>query len=344
MSLQAEGTPQASENALEAIGLSKSFAVRSQGILDKPKTVSAVSDVSFQLKQGQTLGIVGESGCGKSTTARLLMQLIKKDAGEIRFKGTSVQNDAAALKAFRRQVQMVFQDSSASLNPRLTIEQSIMFGPLVHGQTKQHALEKAHSLLQRVGLEPAQFSRRYPHEISGGQRQRVNIARALALDPQVVIFDEAVSALDKSVEAQVLNLLQDLKEDLGLSYIFISHDLNVVRYISDEVVVMYLGRIVEHGSVERVYNHPAHPYTQALLASMPSIDPESRTLQSPITGDPPSPIDLPPGCSFAPRCRHASVVCERQSPPSTRLSSEHVVTCHLSNPASGHPNAQSTPL
>lgn len=216
-----------------------------------------------------------------------------------------------------------------------------MFGPRLHGQSRPKALAKTESLLARVGLEPARFARRHPHEISGGQRQRVNIARAPALDPQIVIFDEAVSALDTSIEAQVLNLLQDLKQDLGLSSTFISHDLNVVCYISDEVIVMYLGQIVEHGSVTGVYENPAHPYTQALLASMPSINPHKRTLESPISGDPPSPIDLPPGCRFAPRCPHVTPVCERISPRrSTWSDGRHVVACHRADPESEHPNAQ----
>ncbi|HWL28488.1 MAG TPA: ATP-binding cassette domain-containing protein, partial [Burkholderiaceae bacterium] len=254
---------------LEVAGMTKHFNVG--GSFGKSrKVVQAVSDVSFRIREGTTLGIVGESGCGKSTTARLIMGLIGMDRGDLLFNDRAIGRSAREMKAFRRQVQMVFQDSSASLNPRMTIEASIMFGPMVHGEDRAEARRNAHHLLERVGLDPARFAGRYPHELSGGQRQRVNIARALALKPKVVIFDESVSALDKSVEAQVLNLLIDLKREMNLTYIFISHDLNVVRYISDHVMVMYLGKVVEHGPSEALFANPAHPYTRALLASMPS--------------------------------------------------------------------------
>ncbi len=199
---------------------------------------------------------------------------------------------------------------------------------------RKHA--RAHALLAKVGLEPRLYAGRYPHELSGGQRQRVNIARALAMQPRIVIFDEAVSALDKSVEAQVLNLLADLKTELGLSYIFISHDLNVVRYISDTVMVMYLGKVVEEGPVEEIYARPAHPYAKALLASMPSLDPEARTVSAPITGDPPSPIDPPSGCRFHTRCDHAAPVCITHAPATVRLPSRREVSCHMADAASEH--------
>lgn len=319
---------------LEILHLNKSFRLRG-GFGGPVRAVHAVSDVSFTLQKGATLGIVGESGCGKSTTARLIMGLTPPDSGEIRLEGAPVPAGATGLRAFRRQVQMVFQDSSASLNPRLTLEQSIMFGPLVHGVAKDTTRDRAHLLLTQVGLEPRRFAGRYPHEISGGQRQRVNIARALALLPKVVIFDEAVSALDKSVEAQVLNLLADLKAEYGLSYIFISHDLNVVRHISDQVLVMYLGKVVERGPASAIYDAPRHPYTRALLASMPSHDPDHRTLAAPITGDPPSPIDLPPGCRFAPRCPLVADLCRTRAPE--LRGGLHDTACHLADPASGHP-------
>ena len=204
-----------------------------------------------------------------------------------------------AIGDVRRQMQMVFQDSFASLNPRLTIEDSIAFGPVVHGLPRRQAKARARELLARVGLAPERYAARYPHELSGGQRQRINIARALALEPRVVILDEAVSALDKSVEAQVLNLLLDLKQEFGLTYLFISHDLNVVRYMSDRVMVMYLGKIAEIGPVEAIFGGTAHPYTKALLSAMPSMDPARRTQKPPLTGDPPSPINPLPGCRFA---------------------------------------------
>ena len=321
---------------LEVIGLRKHYKVRGSGLRDKPRTVQAVSDISFRLAPGTTLGIVGESGCGKSTTARLIMGLMDIDDGDIRLNGATVGRSASALKALRRDVQMVFQDSSASLNPRMSIEESIMFGPVVHHVAKPAARAKAHELLNRVGLDPTRFAGRYPHELSGGQRQRVNIARALALDPKVVIFDEAVSALDKSIEAQVLNLLLDLKAEFDLSYIFISHDLNVVQYVSDTVVVMYLGKIVEQGPVAAIYGNPGHPYTRALLASMPSLDPESRTLSAPITGDPPSPIDPPSGCRFHTRCAFSGPSCVTDEPELSILPDEHSIRCHMADPQSRH--------
>lgn len=326
------------EPALEAVGLQKTFIVRG-GFPGSPvKKVHAVSDVSFQLQPGTTLGIVGESGCGKSTLARLLLHLIEPDAGAVLLDGSQILQTRAGLKAYRRQVQMVFQDSSASLNPRLTIEQSIIFGPLIHGIAKETARRDAHELLSQVGLEPSLYAGRYPHELSGGQRQRVNIARALALKPKIIIFDEAVSALDKSVEAQVLNLLNELKAKLDLSFIFISHDLNVVRYIADTLIVMYLGEVVEAGSVDRIYDNPGHPYTRALLASMPSTDPEDRTHQAPIVGDPPSPIDLPSGCRFAPRCPHAEPVCTTTTPTQSPAGIETIL-CHMADSKSGHSGA-----
>lgn len=326
---------------LSVENLRKEFVLRSEGFGIAPKTVQAVSNVSFELGEGRTLGIVGESGCGKSTTARLLMGLIRPDAGRIRLQGQEIDRSSRGLSAFRRNVQMVFQDSSASLNPRLTIESSVMFGPVVHGVSKSMAREAAHRLLDRVGLEPARFAGRYPHELSGGQRQRVNIARALALEPRIVIFDEAVSALDKSIEAQVLNLLLDLKSDLKLSYIFISHDLNVVRYISDDVLVMYLGEVVEYGPAASIYAQPTHPYTRALLASMPSLDPDIRTTAPPILGDPPSPIEPPPGCRFHPRCSFAEDICRNAKPAPGERAAGHFASCFMLSPTSGHSRAGS---
>ena len=233
----------------------------------------------------------------------------------------------------------VFQDSYASLNPRMTVEDSIAYGPTVHGLNSAEAIPRARRLLDRVGLEPKRFAGRYPHELSGGQRQRVNIARALALEPKVLILDEAVSALDKSVEAQVLNLLLDLKDDIGLTYIFISHDLDVVRFIATRVMVMYLGRVAEIGATEAIYNGGRHPYTRALLGSMLSMDPDRRTERAPLAGDPPNPIDPPPGCRFHTRCSFAESVCSARAAALTIVGNGHAVACHMAESASGHSQA-----
>jgi peptide/nickel transport system ATP-binding protein len=322
---------------LEVRQLRKYFSTGASFFGKSRGTVHAVDDISFEVARGETLGIVGESGCGKTTAARLLMRLIEPDAGEVLLEGKRIgMPGGVPLGEARRRMQMVFQDSYASLNPRLTIEASVAFGPLVHGVPEREALERSRDLLARVGLEPSRFAARYPHELSGGQRQRVNIARALALQPRIVILDEAVSALDKSVEAQVLNLLLDLKAEFGLTYLFISHDLNVVRYMSDRVMVMYLGKIAELGPVESIYGRSAHPYTRALLSAMPTLDPDRRTSEPPLAGDPPNPIDPPPGCRFRARCAYAEAVCERKDPADALGRAEHLIACHMFLPRSGH--------
>ena len=309
----------------------KHFPLRSPILGRKTGAVKAVDGVNFEVFKHETLGIVGESGCGKSTTARLLMQLIGQDAGELIFDGQVVGSPRLPMAEFRRQVQMVFQDSYSSLNPRMTIEAIISFAPIVHGVPKYIALERAHYLLNKVGLDPARFAGRYPHELSGGQRQRVNIARALALRPRLIILDEAVSALDKSVEAQVLNLLSDLKKEFNLTFIFISHDLSVVEYLCDRVMVMYLGKVAEIGKAGTIFKHPAHPYTKALLSSMPSMDPDNRTLQPPLSGDPPNPINPPSGCTFHPRCKEAKSICSANIPLLLGKNAQHQVACLLVN-------------
>ena len=323
---------------LTVSGLRKHFPLKKDMLGRGGGTVHAVDGISFDVTEGETLGVVGESGCGKSTTARLLVRLIEPDAGEIKLEGRAI-GTAMPLTEARSKMQIVFQDSFASLNPRLTMEDSIAFGPVVHGVPRPQARERARSLLARVGLEPLRFANRYPHELSGGQRQRVNIARALALQPRIVILDEAVSALDKSIEAQVLNLLLDLKAEFKLTYIFISHDLNVVRYMSDRVMVMYLGKIAEAGPLEAVFAHTRHPYTRALFSAMPSMDPDRRTEQPPLIGDPPNPIDPPPGCRFKGRCAHAEDVCGFADIALTTAGAEHRVACLMTQPGSGHSSA-----
>jgi len=327
------GGPQ--QPLLIAHELRKHFPVKGSG----GRAVKAVDGVSFSVCKGETLGIVGESGCGKSTLARLLLHLIAPDSGELVFDGDPVDR-ARGIKvdALRRQVQLVFQDSYSSLNPRMPIRDSVAFGPFVQGKKKPAAREIAAGTLRKVGLDPDLFGPRYPHELSGGQKQRVNIARALAIEPRMVILDEPVSALDKSIEAQVLNLLRALKRQFNLTYVFISHDLSVVRYISDRVLVMYLGRVVELGPVDVIFEAPRHPYTQALLASRPSMDPKHRIEEPPITGDPPNPIDPPPGCRFHTRCPYAEPVCRMVGPALSAWSGSeaHVAACHILDPESGH--------
>ena len=302
--------------------------------------VHAVDGVSFSVAKGETLGIVGESGCGKSTLARLVMHLLAHDAGEFVFDGEPVEGPRGiGVAGLRRQVQMVFQDSSASLNPRLPVQDSVAFGPRVQGRGRRQAAETAREALRHVGLDPELVGGRYPHELSGGQKQRVNIARALAIGPRMVILDESVSALDKSVQAQVLNLLARLRRELGLTYLFISHDLTVVRHVSHRVLVMYLGQVVEVGPAGRLFEAPLHPYTRALLASRPSMDPARRIEKLPVSGDPPSAVDPPPGCRFASRCPYAEAVCAQRSPtlasPPCEVSQGHLASCLIHEPRLG---------
>ncbi|HEX4173896.1 MAG TPA: ABC transporter ATP-binding protein [Acetobacteraceae bacterium] len=324
---------------LVARGLVKHFRVRGAG---KSVRVRAVDGVSFTMFKAETLGIVGESGCGKSTLARILLDLVARDAGELIFDGEPVgAPHGITVAALRRNVQMVFQDSYSSLNPRMPVRDSVAFGPFIHGRKKPDARRIADATLVKVGLNPDLFGQRYPHELSGGQKQRVNLARALAVEPRMVILDEAVSALDKSVEAQVLNLLRALKQQFNLTYLFISHDLNTMRYISDRVLVMYLGRVVELGPSEDIFTRPLHPYTRALLGSRPSMDPARRIEEPPITGDPPSPIDPPDGCRFHTRCPFAEAVCMARSPElgDWHERTSHVAACHMLEPDSGHSRA-----
>jgi peptide/nickel transport system ATP-binding protein len=331
---------------LTVSGLKKHFPIHGGLFNRRIGSVRAVDDVSFVVLKGETLGIVGESGCGKSTLARLLMHLIPRDEGELIFDGEGVEEARGlTLRELRRNMQMVFQDSNSSLNPRLPVEDSIAYGPKVHGMSRAGAKKVARDLLEKVGLKPDLFGSRYPHELSGGQKQRVNVARALALSPRMLILDEAVSALDKSIEAQVLNQLRYLKRHFNLTYVFISHDLNVVQYISDRVLVMYLGQMVEIGPVDSIYSRAKHPYTKALLSSRLSMDPDDRIDDPPLMGDPPNPINPPSGCRFRTRCPFAEDVCASNIPAIgtwiDRLS--HLAACHMEDTSSGHSRAGRAP-
>ena len=277
--------------------------------------VKAVNDVSLSLTAGKTLGIVGESGCGKSTLARLILRLVEATEGEVWFDSADLRKlNTSAMRAKRRDIQIVFQDPFASLDPRMTVA-SIISEPLdIHDiGSRRERQEKVADLLKLVGLDPS-AGQKYPHEFSGGQRQRIGIARAIALEPKLVVLDEPVSALDVSIQSQILNLLDELKTRLGLSYIFISHDLSVVEHVSDDVAVMYLGRIVEYGPAEKVFANPAHPYTRALLSAVPEVDPAKRRERIVLTGELPNPENMPSGCPFHPRCASAMDKCSTQVP------------------------------
>jgi len=316
---------------LEVEGLAKHYPMRG-GI------VRAVDGVSFALARGETLALVGESGCGKSTTARLVLRLIEPSGGTVRFDGVEVAG-GAALRALRRRVQVVFQDPYASLNPRLKVGETIAEPMEVHGiGDAASRAARVEELLGLVGLAPY-HAQRYPHEFSGGQRQRIGIARALAVQPELVVCDEPVSALDVSIQAQVVNLLKDLQARLGLSYLFIAHDLAVVRHMADRVAVMYLGQIVELAPKRALFAAPRHPYTRALLDAIPRPDPRRRGGVQHLGGDVPSPMNPPPGCRFHTRCPHAAAICREQVPPLRALAPGHAAACHLVETLPGYEGA-----
>lgn len=316
-------------NLLEVRDLKKVFDIEG-GLWGKKRHVYAVDGVSFDVLPGETLGIVGESGCGKSTLGRTLLRLIEPTAGAARFEGEDIfEKHGRELKRMRRGMQMIFQDPFASLNPRMKIGDIVGEPFVVHGLEKGAARKaKVLELLTKVGLRPEAYDK-YPHEFSGGQRQRVGIARALAVVPKLIVADEPVSALDVSIQAQVLNLLMDLQDEFGLAYIFIAHDLRVVEHIAHRVAVMYLGRIVELAPAKAIYDEPRHPYTEALLSAIPQIRPEHRRKRVSLRGDVPSPLNPPAGCPFHPRCPYAQDRCSVDIPPLVEVAPGHQVACHF---------------
>jgi peptide/nickel transport system ATP-binding protein len=313
-------------------GLHTHIPVRG-GILGRPTgSIRAVDGVSFEIARGETLGLVGESGSGKSTLARTLLRLADPSAGTVRFDGTDITRmSQRALRPLRRRMQIIFQDPYASLDPRMCVREILgepfAIHALAHGAERE---QRVLALLDRMGL-PRESADRYPHEFSGGQRQRIGIARALAMQPELVVADEPISALDVSIQSQIVNLLVELQRQMGLTYLFIAHDLKIVEYISDRVAVMYLGRIVELAPARTLYRQPQHPYTQALLAAMPVPDPAARRERTPLQGEIPSPMAPPPGCGFHPRCPHAFERCRRETPALYPVGEGHVSACFLAD-------------
>lgn len=318
------------QNALMTVeNLSKHFISKSSKIGEKPLIVKAVNNVSFSIMEKETLGLVGESGCGKSTTGRLLIRLLDPTEGRILYKGQDISGlKEKELRNLRKELQIIFQDPFSSLNPRMTCLDIITEPLLIHTKMKRKEREEAgYELLNYVGL-PKQYARRFPHEFSGGQRQRIGIARALSVKPKFIVCDEPVSALDVSVQSQVLNLISQLQRDFNITYLFIAHGLNVVKYISDRVGVMYLGSIVELAASEELYHRPLHPYTQSLISAIPDTDVDNRRQRIILEGDVPSPSHLPTGCPFHTRCRFCKEICENTAPTFREVEAGHFVACH----------------
>ena len=318
------------DRLIEVENLKKYYPVTAGLFSRHVADVKAVDGVSFYIMVGKTLGLVGESGCGKSTLGRVLLRLEEPTAGKVLYRGNDIMTwDKRQLKELRREVQMIFQDPQSSLDPRMTIGDSIGEALLIHGvKSERERLERVEELLKQVGLEP-EHAIRYPHEFSGGQKQRIGIARALAVNPKLIVADEPVSALDVSVQAQILNLLMDLQRQLGLAYLFIAHDLSVIGHVSDRIAVMYLGQIVELADRAELFGHYLHPYTEALLSAIPIPDPHQKRERILLQGEVPSPIDPPPGCRFHTRCPKAMKICRQKEPRLQRRERDHLVSCHL---------------
>ncbi|MEI3604197.1 dipeptide ABC transporter ATP-binding protein [Pseudogracilibacillus sp. SE30717A] len=317
---------------LEVSGLKKHFDIKGGVFGRKVGTVQAVNDISFTVMEGEILGIVGESGCGKSTTGKAILRLIEPTEGKVTFEDHDLTNlSDEEMRKLRRDMQMIFQDPYASLNPRHTVEKIISEPLLIHGvKSSEQRSQRVKELLEVVGLNPYHATR-YPHQFSGGQRQRIGIARALANNPKLIICDEPVSALDVSVQSQILNLMSELRDEFNLTYIFIAHDLSVVKHISDRVGVMYLGNMVELTEKDKLYEDPKHPYTQALLSAVPSLDPDIRKERIILQGDVPDPANPPTGCVFHTRCPKAMEVCKQEKPMFSEVEDRHFVACHLYN-------------